>query len=1634
MKDNCILAKELILDLKKSGVELWTEEGKLKYRDRSGNFDLARKEKVKELKENILKVLENEKKMNQIVHRTITEPVPLTKVQAAYLLGKSDAVFFGGVGCQGYMEVNFGSYSPEKIKTAWRKLVERHAMLRAKVKQEGIEFLEPASISFETEIVDLRGKSKEEREQALEIIRNSFRDVEYDTQTPPLFKTLITQTEEGNYFHLSIDLIVTDFASVQLAIGEMGTILSGGKLKELELTFADYVLHECKTKEGLKWFADKEYWMNRIDSLPQAPVLPSGGRAEAKMEGNNKFRRLQKHLSLENWNQLKSKAAKAGVTASTVVLAVYAETIARWSENKKFTLNLPIQNRMDIHEDVQYLVGDFTTVNLLEVDVTKKRSFTERVKSIAAQLHKDLEHTSFTGIEVLRELSNVHGREKAFMPIVFTGVLKAEGKAGSIEYGLSQTPQVFIDCQVVDESELNREDRGLMISWDIRNGAIKDVIVNEMFDTFYDTLEGLHQKQWNMPLELEISVNSHDAIEKKITHRCLQDDFIEYAKKNPSKTALYDGQGTMSFGQLLEGAENIAAYVQENVQGTDSKLISIEIPKSAKQIMAALGVLMAGYTYLPIDMKQPKVRQEKIIAQALVAERMDEAYCDLALEKGTKLELQPAEYNKEAYVIFTSGSTGDPKGVVMSHEAAINTIETMRREFDITEEDRVLGIAELSFDLSVSDIFTVLANGGQLILPDPAYGPDASYWSRLIEEYHITLWNTVPAQAEMLVAYAESTGDDTGFPSVKNVWLSGDWIQTKLPQRLRKFMPNAAITSLGGATEGGIWSIYHRIGKEEESPSILYGKALKNQWVSVVDINMEICPAYVSGEIIIGGNSLAEGYLGDKELTDRKFVNRNGERVYLTGDRGRFVATGDIEFLGRMDNQVKVNGYRIELGEIEAALAEMTSVKESCVVHFKEGGKDTLAAFVVEQKEQNREKQRTQALNFPTEEQEDFMSRELVKNFQMLLDEAICNTVYGALQSIFTDDMENANKMFTREAIGKKLHAKEKHMELLDRWLETLVQKGYLGKKEKVYRDLLERKVTNEYWDKLINEPYSAIAPACVSEYIKNHASHIKELFADQLNPLTYLFPEGRTDIAEALYGQTAIARHLNSLAAKTIQEYAKGQEHIKVLEVGGGIGATTDLVLEALKGSKFTYTFTDTSAFFQNNILSKYPYLTTGILNLDDLEQAGMESSFDVILAAGVLNNVKNIPYTIGKLASYLKQGGLLLITEPVEEHIEILVSQAFMMPEHTDMRQGTARCFLSKDEWKKVLEDAGLWLAKAYPDTVQAYEEFQHYLFIARKPEETADYREFLEKRLIKAMIPEKFYRIDALPLTANGKVDRKALTQQALSRQKKMEKYVKENEQMNPKEEMSELEHKIAAILEEVSNKSSIQVKDNLLKAGFDSLILSQASGKIVSQIEKADGMRFDEILRVALQTPTIKDIANYIEEYGCKVTKKEEENGSFKEEQQADGMQNIYVYQEKEDSWWKMGQKEWEEQEIFLHMGNKEQLRILLKERKEDSVFMAAKESDVKEMISFASELLAMGYAVEKLFLFYPAVPDDEILYLGDAVVIGETRENVAEWEDVIMGEIQLQEIKLQDGNMEELVQIVKRELGLCKGNM
>lgn len=312
-----------------------------------------------------------------------------------------------------------------------------------------------------------------------------------------------------------------------------------------------------------------------------------------------------------------------------------------------------------------------------------------------------------------------------------------------------------------------------MISWDTRKGAIKESIVTEMFESFTETIRILgikHSEEWKNPLEIIVPSASKKKVicerNKGITNQSrIQQRFVKYAKKNSNKTAVIDAVETVTYGELLERAEYIAGYLRKEFVENRTGLVAIRMKKSVNQIAAVMGVLIAGFSYLPIDIKQPLARQEKILSKANVIVELDEKKVNMILQNlEYRLEKHPEFQNPIAYVIFTSGSTGEPKGVVMSHTAAQNTLISIENMYNISEEDTILGIAELSFDLSVFDIFSVLGVGGTLVLPNPEKGPDASHWGRLLNEYKVTLWNSVPAQAEMLDAFASKS---ESYPTVR---------------------------------------------------------------------------------------------------------------------------------------------------------------------------------------------------------------------------------------------------------------------------------------------------------------------------------------------------------------------------------------------------------------------------------------------------------------------------------------------------------------------------------------------------------------------------------------------------------------------------------------------------------------------------------------------------------------------------------------------------------------------------------------------------------------------------------------------------------------------------------------------------
>jgi amino acid adenylation domain-containing protein len=452
---------------------------------------------------------------------------------------------------------------------------------------------------------------------------------------------------------------------------------------------------------------------------------------------------------------------------------------------------------------------------------------------------------------------------------------------------------------------------------------------------------------------------------------------LRQALRDPSEVAVVCNGKELAFGELVRRAQTVAAHL--DASGVEKQsIVGVLVDRSLEAAVGVLGVLLSGRVYLPLDADQPEERLRVILAEAgattvlrgpgleqrILVESVSHLSIPAIASHGSELpESLPANGQVTpddlAYVIFTSGSTGKPKGVMIEHRGAVNTISDINERFHVGPGDRVLMLSAFGFDLSVYDLFGIWAAGGTVIIPTPSEGRDPAAYLRLIREHRITIWNSVPALLELLVGYAEdaSPSELIDLSSLRLVLLSGDWIPVTLPDRFRRLQPNSEVISLGGATEASIWSVIYPIQKVEPSwKSIPYGRALRGQAIHVLNEQLRESPPGGVGEIYIGGIGVARGYIRRSDLTAAQFLrdpfsSDTSARLYKTGDLGRVLPDGNVEFLGRADFQVKINGQRIELGEVEAAFLRHSNIREATVIAVnRSAGRKQLVAFFVAQR------------------------------------------------------------------------------------------------------------------------------------------------------------------------------------------------------------------------------------------------------------------------------------------------------------------------------------------------------------------------------------------------------------------------------------------------------------------------------------------------------------------------------------------------------------------------------------------------------------------------------------------------------------------------------------------------------------
>ncbi len=898
-----------------------------------------------------------------------TVPFDLTDVQYAYWAGRGEDQVLGGADCHAYYEFRGRDIDPVRLKNSWNLLQRKHRSLRTRI-TEGKQYIGEQPFPDSYHAYDYSALTKEEAEKECRNLRErlSHRKLKIEEgEVSGLNLCLLPEKE--HLLILDFALIAADVKSIQILLRDLRRIYLGeaGAEEENNWNFRAYLERQKKERQD-EYRLARSCWESRISEMPHGPELPLAKKAENIRKIRNTH--YTDVLSKEEWNRIVQAAHREGATVPMVLLAAYAEVISCWSSRDRFLINIPLFDRAEEVEGCADAVSDFTTLLLLEEDFTEECSLSERIRQTQKRFVKEMNYAACSGVEVQRMMQKRFPQERVFAPVVFACNLGLDfiddafsQSLGTIQYMVSQTPQVWIDCQTFErKGELH-------ISWDVCDELFPEGLPEEMFCTYIQYLKKMSsENDWNsLSLSSCIQLKNRKTAEETTGEYpkkggLLTDGLIRMASEDPDRTALVSCETgeRLSYGELYRRSSALSRMLQKRGVKKGAKA-GVKVPRGIDQIIALYGILLSGGVYVPVSYSQPEARLKKIIHAAdirhIVTNEAEGEKIDgveyICLHAGNEevLETEGPAPEDTAYIIMTSGSTGEPKGVKITHQSAVNTILDVNRRNGIGSSDLFLSVSAIDFDLSVYDIFGCAAAGGCLYVLNEEHAKDADYWLKVVSREKITVWNSVPVLFQMLLTAAEAS--PSRKLSLRRIFLSGDWVSTALTEQGYKHMPDAVIVGMGGATEASIWSNALTVPKicPENWKHVPYGYALTGQIYRVVDSRGRDCPDWVTGELWIGGYGVAEGYAGDRMKTEEKFTFDQNIRWYHTGDLGRFTNEGVLEFLGRRDQQVKVRGHRIELGEIEAAAVSSPSISQAAAAVAEHRGQKQLVLYYAGERE-----------------------------------------------------------------------------------------------------------------------------------------------------------------------------------------------------------------------------------------------------------------------------------------------------------------------------------------------------------------------------------------------------------------------------------------------------------------------------------------------------------------------------------------------------------------------------------------------------------------------------------------------------------------------------------------------------------
>jgi len=891
------------------------------------------------------------------------------------------------------------------LQLSLNEIVQRHESLRTTfraVNGEAVQVIAPSQ-KLQLRAIDLRHLRDAEREAETLRLATEYAQKPFDLERGPLLRaSLLELGDEHSVFLLTIHHIIADGWSLGIFYRELSifydAFLEGkpASLPELPIQYADFAASQRAWLSGVEGEKQLAYWTAQLRDLPTLE-LPTDRPRPAKQSFKGAVHSFWVEEDLRS--ALAELSQRENVTLFMTLLSAFLILLHRYTGQTDIVVGTPIANRN--RSEIENLIGFFVNSLVLRVNLSGAPSFLELLRRVREVALDAYDHQDLPFEKLVKELKPERdvGRNPLFQVSfqLFTSSEQPTDNANCFdpdEYldgvgGLRDRAIDFEEGESFD-GELLHVDKGtsnidlaldmfenpeglyaeIEYSSDLFDASTVARMEGHLLTLLAGIVKDSDQPISELPIltpaeqrKVLVDWNKTDVHHSKelLLHRL----FEVQAELTPDAVAVDFRAQQLTYRQLDRRANQLADLLRRQGIGPES-LVAVCMDRSLELIIALLGILKAGGAYLPLDPKYPKDRLEWMLEDAkpamLITQQVSElasypllSLCleDMADMLSTCSEAVPPvdiSPTNLCYVIYTSGSTGRPKGVMVEHRAVCNHLLWMQDTFSILPTDRTVQKYSLSFDVAALEIFGPLLGGARLIVADPTRNLDLDYFIPLLIEQQITLLDLVPSMLQVLLEDERFQG----CRSLRRVVCGGESMSMELQQNFfAKMDSDAELVNIYGPTEATIGATYWRCRRDYSESIVPIGRPGANTQVYLLDPSLKPVPVGVSAELYIGGDSLARGYLNQPGLTSDRFIrnpfsNDAGGRLYKSGDRARYLADGNIQYLGRLDEQVKLRGFRIEPAEIESALMDHSSV-ENCAVVAKETelGDTKLVAYVV---------------------------------------------------------------------------------------------------------------------------------------------------------------------------------------------------------------------------------------------------------------------------------------------------------------------------------------------------------------------------------------------------------------------------------------------------------------------------------------------------------------------------------------------------------------------------------------------------------------------------------------------------------------------------------------------------------------